>query len=169
MALSDAQLRTMLGLVRPHVFTAAKDIANRFDITVMSGVALRADASYHPSGRAVDFMTRSKTTGDSLSEHVKANAGPYNVIEVIWWQRIWTTERANQGWRPMKDRGSDTANHKDHVHVSFNASGGGTGSVTVPSTSGSTGVSCLLVFMPASACGAGAVAAAVGVLVKGFG
>ncbi|MDQ1640746.1 MAG: hypothetical protein QOJ90_97, partial [Actinomycetota bacterium] len=26
--------------------------------------------------------------------------------------------RSSEGWRPMADRGSTTANHYDHVHVS---------------------------------------------------
>jgi hypothetical protein len=28
--------------------------------------------------------------------------------------------RASEGWRYMEDRGSTTANHYDHVHVSTN-------------------------------------------------
>ena len=32
-------------------------------------------------------------------------------------QHIWSVERAGEGWRGMSDRGSTTANHYDHVHV----------------------------------------------------
>ncbi|MEP7157788.1 MAG: SH3 domain-containing protein, partial [Chloroflexota bacterium] len=35
-----------------------------------------------------------------------------------WSQRIWSVQRSSEGWRPMADRGSTTANHYDHVHVS---------------------------------------------------
>ena len=37
--------------------------------------------------------------------------------QIIWQQHIWTAERGGDSWRPMKSRGSDTANHKDHVHL----------------------------------------------------
>jgi hypothetical protein len=37
---------------------------------------------------------------------------------VIWSQHIWTVQRSSEGWRAMPDRGSTTANHYDHVHVS---------------------------------------------------
>jgi hypothetical protein len=33
-------------------------------------------------------------------------------------QKIWTVQRGSEGWRGMSDRGSATANHYDHVHVS---------------------------------------------------
>jgi hypothetical protein len=32
-------------------------------------------------------------------------------------QRIWSVERSSEGWRYVEDRGSATANHYDHVHV----------------------------------------------------
>jgi hypothetical protein len=47
------------------------------------------------------------------------------VSEVIWSQRIWTVERSSDGWRWMEDRGSDTANHYDHVHVTVYGNSGG--------------------------------------------
>jgi hypothetical protein len=40
---------------------------------------------------------------------------------VIWQQRI----NFGSGWQLMEDRGGVTANHYDHVHVSFGAAGGG--------------------------------------------
>ena len=33
-------------------------------------------------------------------------------------QRIWDVRMASSGWVPMEDRGSITANHYDHVHIS---------------------------------------------------
>ena len=36
---------------------------------------------------------------------------------MIWDQRIWNIERDREGWRFMANRGSDSANHKNHVHV----------------------------------------------------
>jgi hypothetical protein len=35
---------------------------------------------------------------------------------IIWRQRIWYPSSGT--WRGMADRGSATANHYDHVHVS---------------------------------------------------
>jgi hypothetical protein len=38
---------------------------------------------------------------------------------VIWNQRINT----GSGWESMEDRGGATANHEDHVHISFERGG----------------------------------------------
>jgi hypothetical protein len=45
-------------------------------------------------------------------------------MEVIYRQHIWTVQRSSEGWRPMSDRGSPTANHMDHVHVSVYGNSG---------------------------------------------
>ena len=37
----------------------------------------------------------------------------------------WTVQRADDGWRWMEDRGSTTANHYDHVHVTVYGNAGG--------------------------------------------
>ena len=36
---------------------------------------------------------------------------------VIWNQQIWNIQRDAEGWRYMADRGGDSANHKNHVHI----------------------------------------------------
>lgn len=72
----------------------------------------------HPSGRAIDAMVSSTATGDAVANWARANASRYGITEVIWNQRIWTTQRSGEGWRMMSDRGSATANHRDHVHIS---------------------------------------------------
>jgi hypothetical protein len=69
-----------------------------------------------------------------------------NITYIIWYQRIWSTN--SPGWRKMADRGSPTANHMDHVHISFLASpsngdfsgmgGGGGGGGQVGGALGST-------------------------------
>jgi hypothetical protein len=73
----------------------------------------------HGAGRALDIMC-SGPLGDAIAEYVRANASAFGVSEVIWSQRIWSTIRSGEGWRGMEDRGSSTANHYDHVHVSVN-------------------------------------------------
>lgn len=104
--------------VQPHVARAGHHLAQRFDVSLGSvlGVGSRARASYHPSGRALDFMV-DRATGDELAAYVLAHLEELAVIEVIWLQRI----NFGDGWEPMADRGSDTANHLDHVHLSFAA------------------------------------------------
>lgn len=77
----------------------------------------RPDGGYHGSGRAVDIMV-SGSLGWEVANWVRANAGALGVSEVIYAQQIWTVQRAGEGWRGMSDRGSATANHYDHVHVS---------------------------------------------------
>ena len=37
---------------------------------------------------------------------------------VVWRQQIWNIQRAGEGWRFMADRGDDSANHINHVHIS---------------------------------------------------
>jgi hypothetical protein len=37
---------------------------------------------------------------------------------IIYRQRIWDVRMPSSGWVPMEDRGSITANHYDHVHIS---------------------------------------------------
>lgn len=133
-----------LGAVKPHVREAAETIGPKFGITNIIGVALRPNASYHPTGRALDFMTKDKAKGDALAEHVKSNASAYGAIEVIWWGRIWTVARSSEGWRaynPPTRLKTDTAMHKDHVHVSFTA-GPGTGVPTQNETGSGTGGIC---------------------------
>jgi hypothetical protein len=72
----------------------------------------------HSSGRAIDFMVTDPGLGQALADWVRANASALGVYDVIWAQHIWTPVRASEGWRSMEDRGSATANHYDHVHVS---------------------------------------------------
>ncbi|GAA1910290.1 SH3 domain-containing protein [Nocardioides marmoribigeumensis] len=72
----------------------------------------------HADGRAVDFMVSDSGLGSAVAEWARANAGALHIRTIIWSQRIWTPERSAEGWRSMSDRGSATANHFDHVHIS---------------------------------------------------
>ncbi len=74
----------------------------------------------HSSGRAVDIMTSDVALGTAIAEFLRANARELGLYNVIWRQRIFTVERAGEGWRSMASRGSVSANHYDHVHVSVN-------------------------------------------------
>lgn len=109
-----------LGAVKSHVRAAAGFLGCLHGEPTMHGVAGRGGSSDHPSGRAVDFMVN-RSTGDALAECAIRNQSELGITYVIWRQRI----NHGSGWKPMSDRGSATANHFDHVHVSFGSSGGG--------------------------------------------
>lgn len=74
----------------------------------------RANAGEHSTGQAVDFMISSSSTGDAVAAWVQSHAGEFNVEYIIWRQRYWAP---GGSWELMEDRGSPTANHMDHVHV----------------------------------------------------
>ncbi|MDO4784850.1 MAG: SH3 domain-containing protein [Propionibacteriaceae bacterium] len=75
----------------------------------------------HPSGKAVDIMIpnykNNKELGWRIAEYMKANAKRLKIRYIIFDQKLWNIERDSAGWRRMSDRGGDTANHKDHVHI----------------------------------------------------
>ena len=89
-------------------------------ITTMYGV--RPDSlPDHPTGHAVDIMlpnyTRNEQLGWTIANYLRAHAGELHVSYIIFHQHIWNIARDSEGWRLMADRGSDTANHVNHVHV----------------------------------------------------
>ncbi len=85
--------------------------------TVEGYGGLRGGGGEHALGRALDIMIASHAQGEEIAEWVRAHAKELGVSEVIWAQHIWTVQRSSEGWRMMEDRGSVTANHYDHVHV----------------------------------------------------
>ena len=72
----------------------------------------------HASGRAIDIMTSDVALGTAIAEFLRAHASELHLYDILWRQHIWTPVRAGEGWRSMPSRGSTTANHYDHVHVS---------------------------------------------------
>jgi len=72
----------------------------------------------HASGRALDIMTSDVELGTAIAEFLRSHASELHLYDVIWRQHIWTPVRSSEGWRMMPSRGSATANHYDHVHVS---------------------------------------------------
>jgi hypothetical protein len=102
------------GLV-PNAVAVHRAVCAAFpSVTSYGGV--RDDGGAHGTGQAIDIMVTG-STGDAIAEYVRANSGALGVSEVIWSQQIWTVDRGSEGWRYMEDRGSTTANHYDHVHV----------------------------------------------------
>jgi hypothetical protein len=109
-----------LGPVEARARTAAQYLGCQFGEPTMYGVADRGGASDHPDGRAVDFMV-DRGTGDALAACALRNADALGITYVIWRQRI----NYGSGWQPMEDRGDATANHMDHVHISFGSGSAG--------------------------------------------
>ncbi|MBD3925624.1 hypothetical protein IEZ26_13390 [Nocardioides cavernae] len=70
----------------------------------------------HGEGRAIDIMV-SGETGWAIANFLRANYASLGIEYIIYSQNIWSVERSGEGWRGMSDRGSTTANHYDHVHV----------------------------------------------------
>ncbi len=89
--------------------------ANFPDISVYG--TLRGGGGDHPLGKAVDIMV-SGAEGQAVADFVRENYAALGVSYVIYAQRIWSVQRSGEGWRGMPNRGSTTANHYDHVHVS---------------------------------------------------
>ncbi len=100
-----------------NAIAAHRAICARFP-NVSSFGGYRPGSGNHSSGRALDVMI-SGAAGQEVANWARANASSLGITEVIYAQRIWTSQRAGDGWRGMSDRGSATANHYDHVHLSF--------------------------------------------------
>jgi hypothetical protein len=104
---------------------ARNEIDSRFGPFPVIGCLRPGDAQDHGSGRACDFMESTGGTmptsarqahGDRVAQFVIDNADRLGIKYVIWRQRIY--DMRSPGWDTMEDRGSITANHYDHVHVS---------------------------------------------------
>ncbi|WP_280494351.1 M23 family metallopeptidase [Nocardia asiatica] len=80
----------------------------------------------HPSGRAADAMVPGWNTpagralGDEIAEYVLGHAEQFHIVYIIWQQ---TYRPVGGGAEPMEDRGGDTANHRDHLHITVEGGG----------------------------------------------
>ena len=81
----------------------------------------------HSVGRACDFMLSTGGVlptaagvqrGYQIAAWAQAHASQLGIMYIIYRQRIWDVRTASSGWIAMADRGSITANHYDHVHIS---------------------------------------------------
>ena len=82
-------------------------------------------AGEHRLGRALDVMlpgnyrsASARALGKRIATWARNRAGSLKIMYVIWDQRIWNSQRSGDGWRGMSNRGSASANHKNHVHIS---------------------------------------------------
>ncbi len=117
---SDAPCKSGSGMESGLTADAIKvhrALCARFPQFTSFGGVRQGDGGEHGSGRAVDAMISDSDAGWEAARWVRAHAKQLGVSQVIYSQKIWTVQRSSEGWRGMSDRGSATANHYDHVHV----------------------------------------------------
>jgi len=100
--------------VSPNIKLVHEAVCANFPEITLYGT-FRGDGE-HAQGIAIDIMV-SGDRGWQVAEFVRAHYAELGVSYVIYSQNIWSVERSGEGWRGMEDRGSTTANHYDHVHV----------------------------------------------------
>ena len=99
----------------PNASRVYSAVRNQFpDMTNIGGYRA-GDPGDHGSGRAVDIMVTG-ARGDQVAAWLQQHSGELSIKYLIWKQRIWYPGSGT--WEYMEDRGSATANHYDHVHVS---------------------------------------------------
>ena len=95
----------------------------------------------HPSGRAVDVMIPNYTAadgialGDQVHKYLLDNKDFFHVEYTLWRQRYTAADGTTH---IMEDRGGQTANHFDHLHITVVGGGMPTGSevYTAPGVTG---------------------------------
>ena len=115
--------------LKPNAIAVHRAMRARFpQISVYGGVRPSVIPD-HEQGRALDCMipdyrsASGKALGDEAAAWAKANARSLGINYVIWNQHIWNITRDSEGWRYMADRGSDSANHLNHIHITVFADG----------------------------------------------
>ncbi|MDO5735853.1 MAG: SH3 domain-containing protein [Propionibacteriaceae bacterium] len=103
--------------MKSNTVKVLRKLCAQFSSITSYGGYRAGSSGYHGSGRAIDAMI-SGDAGWDVANWARANASSLGVVEVIYQQKIWTTQRSGDGWRSMSDRGGATANHYDHVHIS---------------------------------------------------
>ena len=110
--------------LQPQAEAFRQEIAAKFGITNIGGYR-EGDPDDHGKGLAVDVMVpTSSQFGDQVAQYAIDNMDRAGISYVIWKQQFYMPVDNIYGpantWNQMPDRGGDTANHYDHVHISFN-------------------------------------------------
>ncbi|HEY9524961.1 MAG TPA: hypothetical protein VIR33_17120, partial [Thermopolyspora sp.] len=112
--------------ITPRTRLIREEIKKHFDLKFSIGCFRAESSGEHPLGRACDYMLSSGGAmpssdqvrlGTEIADWAIKNADRLGVKYVIYRQRIYNMSQP--GWRAMEDRGSITANHFDHVHISM--------------------------------------------------
>ncbi|MEU2042665.1 M23 family metallopeptidase [Nocardia niwae] len=139
---SGEQLPPLPASVEAHLqidaVRLARAIAVRFpQISTIGGWRESDPFPDHPSGRAIDVMIddyntgEGKAVGDSIADYVMAHATDFHVTYIIW-RQIYRSPDGTANL--MEDRGGDTANHFDHVHITVIGGGYPDGSAITGTT-----------------------------------
>lgn len=106
------------GGLSSNAISAYRAVCANFPQVKSYGGRRNDPGSDHNSGNAVDVMIRGQV-GDEITSFLIKNRNELNIKYVIWEQKIFAPYTGWKG-RPMENRGNDTANHFDHVHISVN-------------------------------------------------
>ncbi|MGI8457136.1 MAG: hypothetical protein ACR2LI_03340 [Propionibacteriaceae bacterium] len=107
---------------KPWVTAATTEIVQRFPGTQNQGTYPGHDPN---ESLAVDFMV--PIVEDGIGQHIahfvadEAVCRRLGIWYVIWWGRIWSMTRPEQGWLHYfdADNPNPSRSHHNHVHVSF--------------------------------------------------
>ena len=110
--------------LQPQAEAFRQEIAAKFGITNIGGYR-EGDPEDHGKGLAVDVMVPTNSElGDQVAQYAIDNMDRAGISYIIWKQQFYMPVNNIYGpantWNQMPDRGDDTANHNDHVHISFN-------------------------------------------------
>ena len=110
--------------LQPQAEAFRQEIAAKFGITNIGGYR-EGDPEDHGKGLAVDVMVPTNSElGDQVAQYAIDNMDRAGISYIIWKQQFYMPVNNIYGpantWNQMPDRGGDTANHNDHVHISFN-------------------------------------------------
>lgn len=114
--------------LQPKAAAFKEEIAAKFGISNIGGYRAGdsdGQGTGHGDGLAIDVMVpQSSALGDQVADYVISQMASKDVSYIIWKQRFYSPYNSIYGpantWNPMPDRGGVTANHYDHVHISFN-------------------------------------------------
>jgi hypothetical protein len=113
--------------ITPRMREVRDEVDRRFGPFSAIGCYRPGNDGEHPLGRACDFMLSTGGVlpaaaniqlGYDIAAWAQANASRLGIMYIIYRQRIWDIRMGSAGWVAMEDRGSITANHYDHVHIS---------------------------------------------------
>ncbi len=110
--------------LQPQAEAFRQEVAAKFGITNIGGYRA-GDPDDHGKGLAVDVMVPTNSElGDQVAQYAIDNMDRAGISYIIWKQQFYMPVNNIYGpantWNQMPDRGGDTANHNDHVHISFN-------------------------------------------------
>lgn len=118
--LKPARIPPLIGAagLTPHAATLARYIQLNYPGVVRIGGVRPDPLPDHPSGHAIDIIVGSNTMlGNQIQSDLMARAAQFSIRYLIWRE---TYRNPSGTVQFMADRGSPTANHFDHVHVTVN-------------------------------------------------